>query len=100
MYALRLTSDDIARVRFAVSPLWEVCHAVRALVDTRQHPYHLPWLDQVRPQIAGLGQREVGGSRARRDRGRRIRRRVAACNQQGDRDEGHGKLQTAAIVAN
>lgn len=54
MYALRLTSDDIARVRFAVSPLWEVCHAVRALVDTRQHPYHLPWLDQVRPQVADL----------------------------------------------
>lgn len=54
MYDLRLGADDIARVRFAVSPLWEVCHAVRSLVDPRQRPYHLPWLDAVRDEIETL----------------------------------------------
>jgi DNA-binding transcriptional ArsR family regulator len=51
MYEIRLDADDVARVRFAVSPLWEVTQAVRTLVDPRQQPYHLPWLDQVRPRL-------------------------------------------------
>ena len=54
MYELRFGATDMARVRFAVSPLWEVAEAVRCLVDARQRAYHLPWLDAVRPALAGL----------------------------------------------
>lgn len=54
MYALRFGAADLARVRFAVSPLWEAMAAVRALVDPRTHTHHLPWLEAVRPRLADL----------------------------------------------
>ena len=41
--------DDPARVRFAVSPLWETMTALRVLREPRRRRYHLPWLDLVRP---------------------------------------------------
>jgi DNA-binding transcriptional ArsR family regulator len=50
-YEFRLDLEDLARVRFAVSPLWETTHAVRSLVDPRQRAYHLPWLDEIRPRL-------------------------------------------------
>jgi DNA-binding transcriptional ArsR family regulator len=50
-YQLRMHADDVARVRFAPSPLWETANAVRALVDPRQQRYHLPWLEQVRSRL-------------------------------------------------
>ena len=54
MYEMRFAAADMARVRFAVSPLWEVAEAVRCLIDPRQMAYHLPWLDTVRPTLADL----------------------------------------------
>jgi DNA-binding transcriptional ArsR family regulator len=46
--------DDAARCRFSVSPLWETASAVRVLTSRRLQAYHLPWLDGVRPRLAGL----------------------------------------------
>lgn len=46
-----MRADDVARVRFAPSPLWETATAVRTLVDPRQQRYHLPWLERVRSQL-------------------------------------------------
>jgi hypothetical protein len=46
--------DDPARTRFAVSPLWEIMAAVRVLLEPHRHPYHLPWLDEVRPDLDRL----------------------------------------------
>src|ERR1700759_5793701 len=46
--------DDPARVRFVTSPLWETMAAVRVLLEPHRHSYHLPWLDAVRPDLAGL----------------------------------------------
>jgi hypothetical protein len=46
--------DDPARTRFAVSPLWETVGAVRVLLEPHRHPYHLPWLDEVRPDLDRL----------------------------------------------
>jgi DNA-binding transcriptional ArsR family regulator len=46
--------DDPVRTRFAVSPLWEVIAAVRVLLEPHRHPYHLPWLDEVRPDLDRL----------------------------------------------
>ena len=46
--------DDPVRTRFAVSPLWETMAAVRVLLEPHRHPYHLPWLDDVRPDLDRL----------------------------------------------
>jgi DNA-binding HxlR family transcriptional regulator len=46
--------DDPARVRFAVSPLWETMAALRVLLEPHRHGYHLPWLDTVRPGLDRL----------------------------------------------
>ncbi len=46
--------DDPARVRFVTSPLWETTAAVRVLLEAHRHSYHLPWLDAVGPELAGL----------------------------------------------
>ena len=46
--------DDPARVRFAVSPLWETMTALRVLREPRRRRYHLPWLELVRPDLDRL----------------------------------------------
>jgi DNA-binding transcriptional ArsR family regulator len=46
--------DDPARVRFAISPLWETLSALRVLLEPSRHRYHLPWLDSVRPDLDRL----------------------------------------------
>ena len=46
--------DDPARVRFAVSPLWETVTALRVLREPHRRSYHLPWLDLVRPDLDRL----------------------------------------------
>ena len=46
--------DDPVRTRFAVSPLWETMAAVRVLLEPHRHAYHLPWLDEVRPDLDRL----------------------------------------------
>jgi len=46
--------DDPARVRFAISPLWETMAALRVLLEPQRHSYHLPWLDAVRADLDRL----------------------------------------------
>jgi DNA-binding transcriptional ArsR family regulator len=46
--------DDPARVRFAVSPLWETMAALRVLQEPQRRAYHLPWLEAVRPELDRL----------------------------------------------
>ncbi|MFC5753409.1 ArsR/SmtB family transcription factor [Actinomadura rugatobispora] len=46
--------DDVARVRFAFSPLWELVHGLRVLADPSRHALHLPWVRRVRPRLRGL----------------------------------------------
>jgi DNA-binding transcriptional ArsR family regulator len=53
-YELKLGADDVARVRFAVSPLWETTQALRSVIDPRQRPYHVPWFAEIRPRLAEL----------------------------------------------
>ena len=52
--ALVFGHDDAARVRFAISPLWETMAAVRVLLEPQRHAYHLPWLDSVRADLDRL----------------------------------------------
>ncbi|MFG1999819.1 DUF5937 family protein [Spirillospora sp. NPDC048911] len=47
-------TDDVARVRFAFSPLWELVRGLRVLADPSRHALHLPWVHAVRPKLRGL----------------------------------------------
>ena len=47
MVAIGLSAGAVARIRFAVSCLWEVVAAVRVLRDPGRHAVHLPWVNRV-----------------------------------------------------
>lgn len=49
MITLWLGHADLARCRFAISPLLETTGAVRTLLAPDHHPVHLPWLRRARP---------------------------------------------------
>ncbi|MDA0633045.1 hypothetical protein OUY22_06400 [Nonomuraea sp. MCN248] len=49
-----LKPEDVARIRFAFSPLWELVASLRTLQDPARQALHLPWLTCVRPRLAGL----------------------------------------------
>ncbi|TDD97140.1 ArsR/SmtB family transcription factor [Actinomadura rubrisoli] len=55
MIELVFAPDDVARVRFAFSPLWELVRSLRVLADPSGHALHLPWVHSVRPRLRGLG---------------------------------------------
>src|SRR4051812_20394502 len=54
MIELVFAPDDVARVRFAYSPLWEMVRSLRVLADPSGHALHLPWAHAVRPRLRGL----------------------------------------------
>ena len=49
---IALTADDLTRIRFAFSPLWETVTSVRA-VATGATGLHRPWLRRVGPVLDG-----------------------------------------------
>ncbi|GGZ25121.1 transcriptional regulator [Streptomyces inusitatus] len=49
---IEFTAEDMARTRFAVSPLWEVVASVRVLMETDDQGMHRQWCEQVRPLLA------------------------------------------------
>jgi DNA-binding transcriptional ArsR family regulator len=55
MLELEFTPDDVARTRFAFSPLWETVMSVRVLRAPGQHGLHLPWVRQARERLAAAG---------------------------------------------
>ncbi|MFH8612900.1 DUF5937 family protein [Streptomyces sp. NPDC018029] len=55
MAELAFSTSDLAQVRFAVSPMWEVAPSFRLLTSTAAHPIHRPWVDQVRPRMVAAG---------------------------------------------
>ncbi|MFF1414519.1 DUF5937 family protein [Streptomyces sp. NPDC058289] len=52
---LAFSTSDLAQVRFAVSPMWEVAPSFRLLTSGAAHPIHGPWADQVRPRMVAAG---------------------------------------------
>lgn len=54
MIRYRFGPDDLARTRFAVSPMWETAAAIRALRKPDLLSLHLPWVKQIRPAIRDL----------------------------------------------
>ncbi|TYB97398.1 winged helix-turn-helix transcriptional regulator [Micromonospora sp. WP24] len=55
MVAIGLSAGAVARIRFAVSCLWEVVASLRVLRDPGDHAVHLPWARRVRPRLAEVG---------------------------------------------
>ncbi|MBT2507436.1 winged helix-turn-helix transcriptional regulator [Streptomyces sp. ISL-98] len=49
---IEFTAEDVARTRFAVSPLWEVVASVRVLKGADEQGVHRRWAEQVRPLLA------------------------------------------------
>jgi DNA-binding transcriptional ArsR family regulator len=48
-----LTADDLAEIRFAFSPVWELGMSVKkALADPAKHALHLPWVTAARRELA------------------------------------------------
>jgi DNA-binding transcriptional ArsR family regulator len=52
MIEIELGLEDVARTRFAISPLWEVVAGVRVLKGADEHGLHRTWVEQVRPRLA------------------------------------------------
>ncbi|MFF3127371.1 DUF5937 family protein [Streptomyces sp. NPDC057908] len=52
---LAFSTSDLAELRFAVSPMWEVAPSFRLLTSGTTHPVHRPWVDQVRPRMVAAG---------------------------------------------
>lgn len=50
---LSMSLQDLAVLRFAVSPVWELVASVRVLRDPTSHPVHMPWFERVRDRIRG-----------------------------------------------
>lgn len=55
MVAIGLPAGAAARIRFAVSCLWEVAASMRVLRNPGNHAVHLPWVTKVRPRLANAG---------------------------------------------
>ncbi|MEV6283638.1 DUF5937 family protein [Kribbella sp. NPDC051770] len=51
MISIRLNTDDVSRIRFAFSPVWETVTSVRALSNNSSGSVHGPWLRKVRPLL-------------------------------------------------
>jgi DNA-binding transcriptional ArsR family regulator len=52
---LAFSVSDLAKMRFAVSPMWEVGPSFRLLRSGSAHPVHRIWAEQVRPRLAAAG---------------------------------------------
>jgi DNA-binding transcriptional ArsR family regulator len=51
--------EDLARTRFAISPMWELVHSVLALRDPSHAALHLPWLRSLSGRLHGLALERV-----------------------------------------
>lgn len=51
---IRLAGAELARVRFAVSPVYETVMALAVLIRPGVHAVHLPWARWARPRLAGV----------------------------------------------
>lgn len=59
MIEWRFTPDDVAAVRFAYSPLWELVLGLVVVRAPASHVLHLPWVRSVRPSLAKLDLAEL-----------------------------------------
>ena len=48
MITFTFTVEDLARTRFAISPMWELVSGIALLRDPSLASLHLPWVEEVR----------------------------------------------------
>ena len=51
--AYRFGPEDLGRVRFAISPLFEIAASLDVLRDPARHAMHAPWVATARERLAG-----------------------------------------------
>ncbi len=49
MVIFEFDAEDLARTRFAVSPMWELCTSLRLLRDAELAAMHIPWVRDALP---------------------------------------------------
>lgn len=54
MILARFHTEALTRVRFAISPMFEMTRSVKALMDPAHAALHLPWLERTLPRVADL----------------------------------------------
>jgi hypothetical protein len=54
MILARFHTEALTRVRFAISPMFEMIRSIRTLHDPAGAALHLPWVEQAAPLIADL----------------------------------------------
>lgn len=54
MVIIRLTADDLNRLRFAFSPLWELAASYWALLNPARNAVHLPWIHEAHTALEGV----------------------------------------------
>jgi DNA-binding transcriptional ArsR family regulator len=54
MIEYKFAAEDLARTRFAISPLWETAAAIRALRNPSVGSLHLPWVKRIRPHLKDM----------------------------------------------
>ena len=54
MIAYRFGPEDLGRVRFAISPLFEIAASLDVLRDPARHAMHAPWVATARERLGGL----------------------------------------------
>jgi len=52
--AYRFGPEDLGRVRFAISPLFEIAASLDVLRDPARHAMHAPWVAMARERLEGL----------------------------------------------
>jgi hypothetical protein len=52
---LAFSTEDVLRIRFAFSPLWEAVVSIRALRHPADRALHLPWIRRARRALADAG---------------------------------------------
>jgi hypothetical protein len=59
MIRFEFSVEDLARMRFAISPTWELARSLLALRDPATAALHLPWLRGLSGRLGGLDLRPV-----------------------------------------
>lgn len=54
MIEARFDTEALTKVRFAISPMWEVTRSAKALRDPAAAALHLPWVEEALPRLEDL----------------------------------------------
>src|SRR3954471_1150938 len=54
MVVFEFTAEDLARTRFALSPMWELCTSLRLLRDAELAAMHIPWVRDALPAAVAM----------------------------------------------